>query len=64
MVPDLDRAVPVGQTRIWSDVIRVKDATFLKPHFVGVNLRAGDIVMTMGAGDVWKLGERLLEQLA
>jgi UDP-N-acetylmuramate--alanine ligase len=24
----------------------------------------GDIVITMGAGDIWKLGERLLEQLA
>ncbi|MGD9329669.1 MAG: UDP-N-acetylmuramate--L-alanine ligase [Desulfobacterales bacterium] len=27
-------------------------------------LREGDIVMTMGAGDIWKLGETLLQQLS
>ncbi len=32
--------------------------------FLQEHLRAGDIVMTMGAGDISKLGERLLEQLA
>ena len=28
------------------------------------DLREGDIVMTMGAGDIWKLGETLLSQLS
>jgi UDP-N-acetylmuramate--alanine ligase len=32
---------------------------FLRDH-----LREGDVVMTMGAGNIWQLGERLLEQLA
>jgi UDP-N-acetylmuramate--alanine ligase len=27
-------------------------------------VRAGDVVLTLGAGDVWKWGERLLQQLA
>jgi UDP-N-acetylmuramate--alanine ligase len=25
--------------------------------------RSGDVVITLGAGDVWKLGDRILEQL-
>jgi len=27
-------------------------------------LRPGDLVLTLGAGDVWRVGERLLEKLA
>jgi UDP-N-acetylmuramate-alanine ligase len=27
------------------------------------NTRSGDIVITMGAGDIWKFGEEFLEQL-
>jgi hypothetical protein len=25
--------------------------------------RSGDVVITLGAGDVWKLGDRILEHL-
>jgi V8-like Glu-specific endopeptidase len=49
LVPDLGRAVQVGDERIWSDAIVVKDAFFLKPHFVGVNLRAGDALVVRSA---------------
>ena len=31
--------------------------------FLQEHVRTGDLVMTMGAGDIWKLGEHLLEQL-
>jgi len=49
LVPDLDLAVRIGGGRIWGDVIRVKDAFFVKPHFVGVNLRAGDALIVRSA---------------
>jgi len=49
VVPDLDRAVRVGGSRIWSDSVVIKDAFFLKPHFVGVNLRAGDELIVRSA---------------
>lgn len=45
-----------------------KDATLVleKDKIVEVllpRLRAGDIVFTLGAGDIWKVGDRLLEKL-
>ncbi|HSL17108.1 MAG TPA: trypsin-like peptidase domain-containing protein [Methylomirabilota bacterium] len=49
LVPDLGRAVQVGDERIWVDSIVVKDAFFLKPHFVGFNLRAGDALVVRSA---------------
>ncbi len=49
LVPDLDRAAAVGEVRIWGDAIRIEDAFFLKPHFVGVNLRAGDALVVRSA---------------
>jgi len=49
LVPDLDRAVPVGSGRLWGDAIRIEDAFFVKPHFVGVNLRAGDALIIRSA---------------
>jgi UDP-N-acetylmuramate-alanine ligase len=27
------------------------------------HIRAGDVVLTLGAGDVWKVGEQLLKAL-
>ena len=45
-----------------------KDVTFLPdrdrivPHLVEV-LKKGDLLITLGAGDVWKLGEQILEGL-
>jgi UDP-N-acetylmuramate--alanine ligase len=31
--------------------------------FLKKNLKAGDIVLTLGAGDVWKVGEQLLQEI-
>jgi UDP-N-acetylmuramate-alanine ligase len=31
-------------------------------HLAGT-LRQGDLLLTLGAGDVWKLGEAVLEEL-
>jgi UDP-N-acetylmuramate--alanine ligase len=45
-----------------------KDATFITSrekileHLVGT-VKTGDLVLTLGAGDVWKIGEQLLENL-
>jgi UDP-N-acetylmuramate--alanine ligase len=30
---------------------------------VGSNLMSGDILMTLGAGDIWKLGEELMKEM-
>ncbi len=32
--------------------------------FLAANSKPGDLVLTLGAGDVWKIGEELLERLA
>ncbi len=45
IVPDLTQTVRVGDAQVWSDVIRIKDATFLKPHIVDLNLREGDVLI-------------------
>ena len=44
------------------DTHYVPDKTGL-PEFLGGIVRPGDIVITMGAGDIWKYGEQFLEQL-
>jgi len=49
IVPDLDRAVPVGATKIWAEDIHIDGAFFLKPHFAAVNLRAGDAIVVRSA---------------
>ncbi len=33
------------------------------PSMLGALLKEGDVVITMGAGDIWKYGKRLLERL-
>ena len=49
VVPDLDGALRVGGSRIWSHSITIKDAFFLKPHFTAFNLRAGDSLVVRSA---------------
>jgi UDP-N-acetylmuramate--alanine ligase len=44
------------------DVFHAHDAEEAIEH-LGGKLRSGDIVLTLGAGDVWKVGELLLEKL-
>lgn len=45
VVPDLTDSVPVAGGRAWTHELSRDGATFLKPHFVGVNLRAGDTIV-------------------
>jgi len=44
------------------DVHYIQDKKQL-PEYLKKNTRPGDIVITMGAGDIWKFGEEFLEQL-
>ncbi len=44
------------------DVHYIQDKKQL-PEYLKKNTRSGDIVITMGAGDIWKFGEEFLEQL-
>jgi len=53
VTPDLTEATAAGGRLFWSERVEVKDAAFLKPHFVNVNLRAGDrLVVRSGSGKV------------
>ncbi len=45
VVPDLSAAAEASGERVWARNVRIEDATFLKPHFVDVNLRAGDVLV-------------------
>ncbi|MEE4270487.1 MAG: trypsin-like peptidase domain-containing protein [Thermoanaerobaculales bacterium] len=49
VIPDLDQAVEIGGERVWAESIRIKDAYFVKAHLVGVNLRAGDVLVLRSA---------------
>lgn len=49
VTPDLARALEVDGVSRWSREVRVPGATFLKPHFVNVNLRAGDVLIVRSA---------------
>lgn len=44
------------------DIFHARDAEEAL-DYLGGKLRAGDVVLTLGAGDVWKVGELLLERL-
>lgn len=44
------------------DVTFIADKDAVVDHLAGV-LRKGDLLITLGAGDVWKIGERILERL-
>src|SRR5208283_2576989 len=44
------------------DVHYIQDKKQL-PEYLRKNTRPGDIVITMGAGDIWKFGEEFLKQL-
>ncbi len=43
--PKLEGAYTNGERLLWGDWLRVKDASFLKAHFVDVNLRPGDVLI-------------------
>ncbi|MCK5378426.1 MAG: trypsin-like peptidase domain-containing protein [Acidobacteria bacterium] len=45
IVPDLGDGVRMGAELVWSDLIHIKDATFLKAHIVDLNLREGDTLV-------------------
>jgi UDP-N-acetylmuramate--alanine ligase len=44
------------------DVQYVRDKKDIPAHLKKIT-RSGDIVITMGAGDIWKSGEEFLKQL-
>ncbi len=44
------------------DVTYVADKEAVAGHLMGV-VRRGDLVITLGAGDVWKVGEQVLQKL-
>jgi UDP-N-acetylmuramate--alanine ligase len=45
------------------DVIYVPDRAKVIEHLAGI-LRPGDLLITLGAGDVWKVGEEVLRRLS
>ncbi len=45
VVPDLSTAISSDRGKIWSETVRLADAVFVKPHFLDVNLRAGDLLV-------------------
>lgn len=45
VIPDLSAATAEGSERVWSHAVRIEGATFLKPHFVGLDLREGDRII-------------------
>ena len=44
------------------DVVFIPDRAKVVEHMAGV-LKKGDLMITLGAGDVWKIGEQVLEKL-
>ena len=44
------------------DVTFIADREKIVEHMVSV-LKQGDLMITLGAGDVWKLGEQVVERL-
>ena len=45
------------------DVTYIADREAISGHLAGI-VQPGDIVLTLGAGNIWQAGEALLEQLA
>ncbi len=53
IVPDLGDGVRLGGELVWSEIVQIKEATFLKPHIVDLNLREGDsLVLRSQSGRV------------
>ena len=44
------------------DVTHMEDREALIPHLKGI-LKEGDLLLTLGAGDVWKVGEALIDTM-
>ncbi|MCP3957818.1 MAG: hypothetical protein GY719_08200 [bacterium] len=47
--PDLANAQREGGRLVWRHTVRIEEAAFLKPHFVDLNLRAGDYLIVRSA---------------
>lgn len=43
--PDLNHYVESNGIKVWQDSIHITTASFLKPHFVNLNLKPGDKVV-------------------
>jgi V8-like Glu-specific endopeptidase len=58
VIPDLSSSSLVDGERIWSRAVTIEGATFLKPHFVGLDLRDGDqLVVRSKTGHVVEILE-------
>lgn len=44
------------------DALYIKDKDAVTAHIVS-NIKRGDVIFTLGAGDVWKIGEKILDKL-
>ncbi len=65
--PAGEKPLPGVTSELILDALRrakVRGAPFTRALDVAKELRAGDLVLTIGAGDVWKLGEDLRRRLA
>jgi UDP-N-acetylmuramate--alanine ligase len=70
--PAGEAAIEGVDARNLSEAIRLhghKDVSYLESMDSGVShlariVREGDVVLTLGAGDVWKAGENMLQQLS
>ncbi len=47
--PNLDQATEAGDHRLWTHLVQVDGAAFLKPHFVNLNLQRGDVLTVRSA---------------
>ncbi|MFH1845533.1 MAG: trypsin-like peptidase domain-containing protein, partial [bacterium] len=44
VIPDLSSGLTIGEMTYWTTFIYFKDASFVKAHLTGVNLRKGDVL--------------------
>lgn len=53
LTPDLAQASRIGGLRVWTETVHLPGASFVKPHFAGLDLRAGDeLIVRRGDGRV------------
>ena len=63
-VPGVTGEVLLGPVRQSDTAVEyIAHLSDIVPHLEQI-IRDGDVVITMGAGDVWKVGEQLLQRLS
>lgn len=61
-IPGVTAALIVEAVRLQRPVTFIQDAASVVDHLVPA-LRPGDLVLTLGAGDIWQVADRLVEAL-